>query len=103
MLTGVLPFSASEPLEWVHCHIARQPAPLEERRKDVPPALSAVVLKLLAKTPEERYQTAAGLEAPQEMPAGVGIARAYRAVRDRKKPSIALRPWYRPGTPTLSR
>ena len=62
-LTGALPFTAADPLEWVHCHIARQPVPPEERRKDVPPALSAIVLKLLAKTPEERYQTASGLEA----------------------------------------
>ncbi len=63
MLTGALPFIASDPVELVHCHIARQPSPPEERRKDVPAALSAIVLKLLAKAPEERYQTAAGLEA----------------------------------------
>ncbi|HUE59835.1 MAG TPA: serine/threonine-protein kinase PknK, partial [Acidimicrobiales bacterium] len=63
MLTGVLPFSAADPLEWVHCHIARQPRPPGERRKDAPEVLSAIVLKLLAKTAEERYQTAAGLEA----------------------------------------
>jgi serine/threonine protein kinase len=62
-LTGTLPFVGSDPIDWVHCHIARQPAPPEKRRKEVPPALSAIVLKLLAKTPEERYQTAAGLEA----------------------------------------
>jgi PAS domain S-box-containing protein len=63
MLTGGLPFAASDPLEWFHCHIARQPAPPADRRKDVPKTLSAIVLKLLAKTAEERYQTAAGLEA----------------------------------------
>jgi PAS domain S-box-containing protein len=63
MLTGVLPFAASDPLEWVHCHIARQPAPPTDRRKEVPKTVSAIVLKLLAKTAEERYQTAAGLEA----------------------------------------
>ncbi len=63
MLTGVLPFTASDPIEWVHCHIARQPRPPAERRKEVPESLSAIVLKLLAKSPEERYQTAAGLEA----------------------------------------
>jgi serine/threonine protein kinase len=63
MLAGVLPFSASDPIEWVHCHIARRPMPASERRKEVPEALSAIVLKLLAKTAEERYQTAAGLEA----------------------------------------
>ncbi|MBV8585772.1 MAG: serine/threonine-protein kinase PknK, partial [Verrucomicrobia bacterium] len=63
MLTGTLPFTASEPIDWVHCHIARQPAAPEKWRKEIPPALSAIVLKLLAKTPEERYQTAVGLEA----------------------------------------
>ena len=62
MLTGVLPFSASDPLEWVHCHIARQPvAPVD--RRDVPEALSAIAMRLLAKSAEDRYQTAAGLEA----------------------------------------
>ena len=63
MLTGTLPFTAADPMEWVHCHIARQPAPLEERVAGVPGPLSAIVMKLLAKTAEERYQTASGLEA----------------------------------------
>src|ERR1700730_10587 len=54
MLTGALPFSASDPIEWVHCHIARQPRPPGEQRKEVPESLSAIVLKLLAKSPEER-------------------------------------------------
>ncbi|GLR90842.1 signal transduction histidine kinase [Bradyrhizobium iriomotense] len=62
MLTGSLPFTASDPMEWVHCHIARKPAPPSERVKNVPPAVSAIIMKLLAKTPEERYQTAAGVE-----------------------------------------
>ena len=63
MLTGTLPFVAADPMEWVHCHIARQPVPPHERVADVPGALSAIVMKLLAKTAEERYQTAAGVEA----------------------------------------
>src|ERR1700722_6865658 len=63
MLTGVLPFTAADPMEWVHCHIARQPAPPNERVASVPGPLSAIVMKLLAKTVEERYQTASGLEA----------------------------------------
>src|ERR1700678_3902041 len=62
MLTGVLPFAAADPLEWVHCHIARQPVAPADRRA-VPETLSAITLKLLAKNAEERYQTAAGLEA----------------------------------------
>src|SRR5271165_566931 len=63
MLTGVLPFTASNPMEWVHCHIARQPAPPGEYAKGIPAPLSAIVMKLLAKTAEERYQTAAGVAA----------------------------------------
>ncbi len=62
MLTGCLPFTASDPMEWVHCHIARQPSNPSERQPEVPESISAIVLKLLAKTAEERYQTAAGLE-----------------------------------------
>ena len=63
MLTGVLPFSAADPMEWIHCHIARQPMPPSERLNGVPASLSAIVMKLLAKSAEDRYQTAAGLEA----------------------------------------
>src|SRR6202043_2883268 len=61
MVTGSLPFTAAEPMEWVHCHIARKPVPPSERLDTVPAAVSALILKLLAKTAEERYQTAAGL------------------------------------------
>ncbi|MEA2850842.1 MAG: hypothetical protein QOE02_861, partial [Rhodospirillaceae bacterium] len=63
MLTGQLPFTAADPMEWVHCHIARQPVPLGERVTGIQRPLAAIVMKLLAKTAEERYQTAAGLEA----------------------------------------
>jgi predicted ATPase/signal transduction histidine kinase len=63
MLTGTLPFAAADPMEWVHCHIARQPVPPDERIAATPGALSNITMKLLAKTVEERYQTAAGVEA----------------------------------------
>jgi PAS domain S-box-containing protein len=62
MITGSLPFTASDPMEWVHCHIARQAVPPHELSQNVPVPVSAIIMKLLAKTPEERYQTAAGLE-----------------------------------------
>jgi len=62
MLTGNLPFTASDPVEWVHCHIARYPVPPHERADGVPACVSAIIMKLLAKTPEERYQTASGVE-----------------------------------------
>jgi PAS domain S-box-containing protein len=62
MLTGALPFAATDPMEWVHCHLARSPVPPEERQKEIPRAVSAIVMKLLAKRAEDRYQTAGGLE-----------------------------------------
>jgi predicted ATPase/signal transduction histidine kinase/GAF domain-containing protein len=63
MLTGVLPFTASDPMEWIHCHIARLPIPPADRSTAVTAQLSAIVMKLLAKNAEDRYQTASGLEA----------------------------------------
>src|SRR4029450_9526633 len=62
MLTGSLPFTANDPMEWIHCHIARQPTPPSERAGGIPNSVAAIVMKLLAKTAEERYQTAAGVE-----------------------------------------
>jgi serine/threonine protein kinase len=57
-----LPFTAAEPMEWVHCHLARRPMPPAERSKEIPGVISAIVMKLLAKRAEDRYQTAGGLE-----------------------------------------
>jgi PAS domain S-box-containing protein len=62
MLTGGVPFTASDSMEWVHCHIARQPVSPGNRAPNIPGLVSAIIMKLLAKTAEERYQTAAGLE-----------------------------------------
>jgi predicted ATPase len=62
MLTGALPFSAADPLEWVHCQIACLPIPPVDRSA-VPESLSSITMKLLAKNAEERYQSASGLEA----------------------------------------
>ena len=62
MLTGGLPFTATDPMEWVHCHLARPPVAPAEQLKEIPGAVSAIVMKLLAKRAEDRYQTAAGLE-----------------------------------------
>jgi predicted ATPase len=62
MLVGALPFTASDPMEWVHCHIARQPVPPAMRLETVPAPVSQIVMKLLAKAAEDRYQSASGLE-----------------------------------------
>jgi PAS domain S-box-containing protein len=61
MLTGELPFVAADAMEWIHCHIARRPTPPRDRAA-VPELLSSLIMKLLAKSAEERYQTASGLE-----------------------------------------
>jgi predicted ATPase/two-component sensor histidine kinase len=63
MLTGELPFATTDSMELVHCHIARQAVPPDERIPSVPPTISALVMKLLAKIAEDRYQTAAGVAA----------------------------------------
>ncbi|MFC0401373.1 trifunctional serine/threonine-protein kinase/ATP-binding protein/sensor histidine kinase [Paraburkholderia rhizosphaerae] len=62
LLTGELPFTATEPMEWVHCHIARKPSAPSGRFATVPVQVSNIVMKLLEKTAEERYQTAAGVQ-----------------------------------------
>jgi hypothetical protein len=54
MFTGSLPFTAMDPMEWVHCHIAKLPEAPAQRRKNIPKAVSAIIMKLLAKTAEER-------------------------------------------------
>ena len=63
LLTGRLPFRSNDPLEVVHSHIARPPQPPHEVNPNLPPALSAIVLKLMAKNAEDRYQHASGIEA----------------------------------------
>lgn len=61
LLTGKRPFQADNLLEWVHSHISRLPPAPHEISPTVPEAVSAIVLKLLAKSPEARYQSADGL------------------------------------------
>jgi len=72
LFTGVVPFNATEPMELIHCHLAKQPVPpfeLMKRAKEqdlikgVKKAISAIILKLLEKTAEERYQSLYGLKA----------------------------------------
>ena len=60
LLTGQLPFESDDLMELVHCHIAKQPASLE--RFQIPKAVSDIVIKLMAKNAEDRYQSALGLK-----------------------------------------
>ncbi|ROU02262.1 diguanylate cyclase [Marinobacter sp. R17] len=61
LLTGETPFTADNTLEWVHGHISRLPPSPMELRSDIPEPLAAIILKLLSKSPEERYQSSHGL------------------------------------------
>ncbi|XXX72920.1 ATP-binding sensor histidine kinase [Sorangium sp. So ce134] len=64
LLSGAPPFSSADAIELLHCHIASEPRPLVEH--GIPQALSDIITKLMAKTPEERYQSALGLKADLE-------------------------------------
>ena len=66
LLTNTLPFETTDPMELVHCHIAQQPLPVHELIPDIPLAVSDIISKLLAKTPEDRYQSAWGIKADLE-------------------------------------
>jgi len=63
LLTGQLPFETNDALELVHCHIAKQPVPPGKINQKIPKAVSDIVMKLMSKTAEERYQSAWGLKA----------------------------------------
>ena len=63
LFTGRLPFETTDVLELVHAHIARRPRMPSELDNEVPDGLSDIIMKLLAKNPEDRYQSARGIEA----------------------------------------
>jgi predicted ATPase/HPt (histidine-containing phosphotransfer) domain-containing protein len=64
--TGKRPFESEDALELIHAHVARKPTPPRQHRPELPATLEDLVLRLLSKSPEERYQTAAGLLADLE-------------------------------------
>ncbi len=66
LLANRLPFESEEPLEWVHFHIAKQPVSLQAINPSLPPILESIIFKLMAKTAENRYQSARGLKADLE-------------------------------------
>jgi predicted ATPase/signal transduction histidine kinase len=66
LLTGQLPFSSSDPMELIHCHIAKQPPSVHQINPEIPVVLSSIVSKLMAKNAENRYQSALGLKADLE-------------------------------------
>ncbi|PHK27087.1 hypothetical protein VF12_35910, partial [Nostoc linckia z15] len=67
LLTSKLPFNSTDILEIIHCHIAKQPIPPHQVNPQIPQGLSNIVMKLLSKTAEERYQSSLGLKADLEI------------------------------------
>ncbi|MEH2107730.1 MAG: AAA family ATPase [Nostoc sp.] len=67
LLTGHLPFPTTDILELVHCHIAKQPVPPHEINTTIPKPVSDIILKLMAKNAENRYQSAWGIKADLEI------------------------------------
>ncbi|WP_234017139.1 serine/threonine protein kinase [Nostoc sp. 'Lobaria pulmonaria (5183) cyanobiont'] len=63
LLTGQLPFPTKDVLELVHCHIAKQPPPTYDLNATIPKPISDIILKLMAKNAEDRYQSAWGIKA----------------------------------------
>ncbi|MBW4510071.1 MAG: AAA family ATPase [Scytonematopsis contorta HA4267-MV1] len=66
LLVGHLPFQSNDPLELIHCHIAKQPIPPHQVRQNIPVVVSNIVMKLLAKNAEDRYQSAFGVKTDLE-------------------------------------
>src|SRR6185369_1564002 len=61
LLSGQLPFTATDALGWAHAHISKRPPLLSDVTPTIPRALAELVAKLLAKNPEDRYQSSHGL------------------------------------------
>ena len=66
MFTGQLPFTTTDAIELVHGHIAKKPSPLCEINADIPPIVSHIIMKLLEKNAEDRYQSALGVKVDLE-------------------------------------
>ncbi len=95
LLMGYGPFEVSEPIEWIHAHLATLPKPII--RQDIAPILAAIIIKCLEKLPEQRYQSADGLLADLEAvyhavlgqvdhyPSALGTTDVPRALRISRK------------------
>ncbi len=81
MLTGKVPFEADDPMELVHAHIAKTPANPSSINSGIPNVISEIIMKLLSKNPEERYQSTYGLisdiEKCRKEQAGKGVIKNF--------------------------
>ena len=77
MLTGKVPFISKDPMELIHSHIAKIPPPISKENNQVPEIISDIIMMLLTKTPEERYQNSFGLMAD--------LQKCYDQLKKKKK------------------
>lgn len=61
MITGQTPFVVESPFDWIHAHLTKQPPPLTDLNEDVPEILSDIIMKLISKSPIDRYKSPYGL------------------------------------------
>ncbi|MCX5495729.1 AAA family ATPase [Kaistia dalseonensis] len=93
-LVGRLPLNATTTAEWLHAHVAVDVPKPSELRDDVPPGIDAIVLKLVAKDPEQRYQSVESLQADlhiaRRMLAETGEVAAFALGRGELAPKASL-------------
>jgi serine/threonine protein kinase len=117
MLTGTVPFTGESPVEIAMRHLSDTPRPPSLQRPEIPPDLDMVVLRALAKNPDDRFQTAEEMDAELERVAqGVGVtaetadaatavlsgtalSNAPTAIVPPRRPPAADRPSYRYADP----
>ncbi len=118
MLTGEVPFTGDTPVEIAMRHLSDTPQPPSTKRPEIPPDLDMIVLRALAKNPDDRFQTAEEMDADLERVAGGGAvttetadaatavlsgtalaAAAPTMVTPPRRPPPAARPSYRYAEP----
>jgi len=117
MLTGTTPFSGESPVEIAMKHLSDPPRPPSVERPDIPPDLDMIVLRALAKNPDDRFQTAEEMDAELERVArgagvttqtadaatavlsGTALSSAPTAIVPPRRPPAATRPGYRYAEP----
>jgi beta-lactam-binding protein with PASTA domain/predicted Ser/Thr protein kinase len=117
LLTGTVPFNGETPVEIAMRHLSDTPQPPSIKRPEIPPDLDMIVLRALAKNPDDRFQTAAEMDAELERVAqgagvttetadaatavlsGTAVAAAPTAITPPRRPPAAARPSYRYAEP----
>lgn len=90
LLTGRRPFTESDPMDLIHGHIARRPPAPRDLVPGLPRALSDIVMKLLAKAPEERYQSADGVAADLRRAEGLGVDATFPLATEDFAPTLLV-------------